>query len=79
MEEEEKREERLKKWMDPNLQSFYPIDGALALVALAKACTQEKSLARPKMAEIVFSLSVLAQSSAKALKLGSYKFWWRSR
>ncbi|EXB77862.1 hypothetical protein L484_009158 [Morus notabilis] len=71
LEEEEKREERLKKWMDPNLQSFYPIDGALGLVALAKACTQGKSSARPKMAEIVFSLSVLTQSSAKALKLRS--------
>nr|ASM47220.1 nod factor perception 2 [Parasponia rigida] len=61
---EEKKEERLRKWMDPNLQSFYPIDGALSLSSLARACIREKSSARPKMAEIVFSLSVLAQSSS---------------
>nr|AZL93825.1 LysM receptor [Ceanothus thyrsiflorus] len=66
LEVDEKREERLRKWMDPNLENFYPIDGALSLVALARACTQEKSLARPRMAEIVFNLSILAHSSSDA-------------
>ncbi|MBA0861053.1 hypothetical protein Goshw_023951 [Gossypium schwendimanii] len=60
---EEKREKRLRKWMDPNLESFYPLDSALSLAVLAMACTQENPLARPSMAEIVFSLSVLIQSS----------------
>lgn len=60
---EEKREERIRSWMDLNLESFYPIDGALSLALLAIACTQEKSLSRPNMAEIVFNLSVLTQSS----------------
>lgn len=63
LEVEEKREERLAKWMDQNLESFYPIDGALSLAALAAACTSEKSSARPSMTEIVFNLSFLTQSS----------------
>ncbi|KAK3223789.1 hypothetical protein Dsin_010814 [Dipteronia sinensis] len=63
LEIEDKREERLRNWMDPNLESFYPIDGALSLATLARACTLENSLSRPSMGEIVFNLSVLAQSS----------------
>ncbi|XWS42000.1 hypothetical protein CRYUN_Cryun17cG0130800 [Craigia yunnanensis] len=35
LEIEEKKEKRLRKWMDPNLESFYPIDGALSLAVLA--------------------------------------------
>ncbi|KAJ0981811.1 hypothetical protein J5N97_010066 [Dioscorea zingiberensis] len=62
MEVEEKREERLKKWMDPKLQGFYPVDGAMSLAAMARACTSEKASERPSMSEMVFSLSVLAQS-----------------
>ncbi|KAE8699979.1 hypothetical protein F3Y22_tig00110569pilonHSYRG00254 [Hibiscus syriacus] len=63
LEIEEKSEKRLRKWMDPNLQNFYPIDSALSLAVLAMACTREDPLARPSMVEIVFSLSVLIQSS----------------
>ncbi|GFY93997.1 hypothetical protein Acr_09g0004430 [Actinidia rufa] len=63
LEDEEKREERLMAWMDPKLESFYPIDGALSVAGLARACTSEKYSARPRMAEIVFNLSVLTQSS----------------
>ncbi|XAR57861.1 Non-specific serine/threonine protein kinase [Bertholletia excelsa] len=64
LEDEETREERLRKWMDPNLESFYPMDGAMSLAALARACTSEYS-ARPGMTEIVFNLSVLAHSSTE--------------
>ncbi|KAF2295100.1 hypothetical protein GH714_031497 [Hevea brasiliensis] len=64
----ERRVERLKKWMDPNLESFYPIDGALSLANLARACTLDKSSARPSMAEIVFNLTVLTQSSPETLE-----------
>ncbi|KDP31820.1 hypothetical protein JCGZ_12281 [Jatropha curcas] len=64
----EKRVEMLKKWMDPNLEGFYPIDGALSLANLASACTLEKSSARPSMAEIVFNLTVLTQSSPETLE-----------
>ncbi|KAI3747934.1 hypothetical protein L6452_10683 [Arctium lappa] len=59
---EETREENLRLWMDPNLGSFYPIEGALNMAALARACTSEKSANRPGMTEIVFNLSVLTQS-----------------
>ncbi|XP_062001788.1 serine/threonine receptor-like kinase NFP [Rosa rugosa] len=66
LEAEEKKQERLRAWMDPTLESFYPIDGALSLTALASACTQEKSSARPSMAEVVFNLSVLTHSSSES-------------
>ena len=62
LEVEENKEERLRKWIDPNLKSLYPMDGVLSSAALAKACTLDKSSARPSMAEIVFSLSVFTQS-----------------
>ncbi|XVE87246.1 hypothetical protein DITRI_Ditri18aG0101000 [Diplodiscus trichospermus] len=65
--EVEEKEKMLRKWMDPNLESFYPIDGALSLATLAMACTEENPLARPSMAEIVFGLSVLIQSSFETL------------
>lgn len=65
---EERREERLREWMDPKLERFYPIDGALSLTTLAWACTQEKSSARPSMAEVVFNLSVLTQSTCETLE-----------
>ncbi|CAI0554394.1 unnamed protein product [Linum tenue] len=58
----EKREEKLRNWMDPNLENMYPIDGALSLAILARACTFEKSSARPSMGEVVFNLTVLTQS-----------------
>ncbi|CAL1380402.1 unnamed protein product [Linum trigynum] len=58
----EKREDSLKNWMDPNLENMYPIDGALSLAILARACTFEKSSARPSMGEVVFNLTVLTQS-----------------
>ncbi|KAF6166589.1 hypothetical protein GIB67_005451 [Kingdonia uniflora] len=67
LEVEGKREERLRKWMDPNLEKFYPIDGALSLAAMAKACTWDKSSARPSMSEMVFNLSVLTQTSSETL------------
>nr|AER51023.1 Nod-factor receptor 5 [Lotus filicaulis] len=61
---EENREERIRKWMDPNLESFYHIDNALSLASLAVNCTADKSLSRPSMAEIVLSLSFLTQQSS---------------
>ncbi|XP_022149487.1 serine/threonine receptor-like kinase NFP [Momordica charantia] len=59
---EEKKEGRVRTWMDTRLESLYPIDGALSLVDLATACTHDLALARPSMAEIVFNLSVLTHS-----------------
>ncbi|CDP02418.1 unnamed protein product [Coffea canephora] len=64
LEVEEKKEERLRRWIDPHLETFYPIDGALSLASLARACTSDKSFERPKMAEVVFHLCVLSQSSS---------------
>lgn len=60
---EDQRKERLRRWMDPNLKDSYPIDDALSLAILARACTSENSLERPRMSEIVFNLCVLNQSS----------------
>lgn len=57
------RKERLRRWMDPKLKSRFSIDDALSLATMAKACTSEKSSERPTMAEVVFSLSVIVQSS----------------
>ena len=68
LEVEDKREEMLRRWMDPTLENFYPFDGALNLAGLARSCTQEKSSARPSMTEIVFNLSVLAQTSSDTLE-----------
>lgn len=66
LEVEDSREKRLKKWMDPNLRDLYPMDGAISLAALARACTEEKAVARPTMGEVVFSISVIVQSSSEA-------------
>lgn len=65
--EEKKREDRLRRWMDPMLESFYSIDAALSSAALARACTLENSSSRPSMGEVVFNLSVLTQSYSDAL------------
>ncbi|KAF4393209.1 hypothetical protein G4B88_001943 [Cannabis sativa] len=62
LEDTEKRVDKAKEWIDPKLEKFYPIEGALNLISLAKACTEEKASARPSMADVVFSLSVLTES-----------------
>ncbi|XP_047311648.1 serine/threonine receptor-like kinase NFP [Impatiens glandulifera] len=62
-EDKENREEKMRKWMDPVLERFYPpIDLALRLAGLAKACTSEKPWVRPSMGEVVFNLSVLLRT-----------------
>nr|KYP66704.1 putative LRR receptor-like serine/threonine-protein kinase At1g56130 family [Cajanus cajan] len=66
--QEEDREERLRRWMDPKLESYYPIDYALSLASLAVNCTSDKSLSRPTIAEIVLSLSLLTQPSPATLE-----------
>ncbi|KAJ9703359.1 hypothetical protein PVL29_004940 [Vitis rotundifolia] len=68
LEVEDNREDRIRRWMDPTLDNFYPFDGALNLAGLARSCTQEKSSARPSMAEIAFNLSVLSQTSSETLE-----------
>ncbi|XP_038902493.1 serine/threonine receptor-like kinase NFP [Benincasa hispida] len=62
--EEEKKEGGLRTWMDPKLETFYPIDGALSLTDLAMACTHDLPMVRPSMVEIVFNLSLLTHSSS---------------
>jgi hypothetical protein len=57
----DKREAKLRKWMDPALGSDYQVDAALSLAGMARACTEDDAARRPKMAEVAFSLSVLAQ------------------
>ncbi|KAK1383419.1 serine/threonine receptor-like kinase NFP [Heracleum sosnowskyi] len=65
LEVEEKRAERLERWMDQNLLGLYPIDTTLNLLHLANACTLDIYLARPTMTEIVFNLSFLRHSSSE--------------
>ncbi|GJN30772.1 hypothetical protein PR202_gb19108 [Eleusine coracana subsp. coracana] len=60
----DRREAKLRKWVDPALGSGYPIDVAVSLAAMARACTEEDAARRPKMTEIVFNLSMLAQPSS---------------
>ncbi|KAJ6420006.1 hypothetical protein OIU84_030013 [Salix udensis] len=68
LEMEEKREERLRKWMDPSLERFYPIDSAMSMATFARLCTLENSSERPSMAEIVFNLTVLTQPFPETLE-----------
>lgn len=63
LDNEEGRAEKLRDWMDPKLKDCYPIEGALSLAVMARGCTQDEPLSRPSMAEIVFNLCVLAESS----------------
>lgn len=74
LEVEEKRGEKVRKWMDPKLESSYPIDGALSLLTLAKACTEERSTERPSMGAVVFSLSVLTQPFSETLVEASWTY-----
>ncbi|CAL4913368.1 unnamed protein product [Urochloa decumbens] len=57
----DKREAKLRRWMDPSLGTEYQVDAALSLAGMARACTEEDAARRPKMAEVAFSLSVMAQ------------------
>ncbi|KAF8028737.1 hypothetical protein BT93_E1403 [Corymbia citriodora subsp. variegata] len=68
LEVEENREERLREWMDPDLENFYPIHDALSLATFARECTAEESSMRPSMAEIAFNLCMLVRSSMVALE-----------
>ncbi|KAI9084283.1 hypothetical protein K1719_033790 [Acacia pycnantha] len=61
-EDEKKKKERLRKWIDPRLGNFYAIDDALSLAFLAVTCTADKPLSRPTMAQVVLSLSFLSKS-----------------
>ncbi|KAK4360687.1 hypothetical protein RND71_019639 [Anisodus tanguticus] len=69
LEVEDNREEKFRRWMDPKW-SFYPVDDALNLAALAKACTSEKSAERPRMTDIVFNLCFLNHLSKCMGSLG---------
>ncbi|XP_010936172.1 serine/threonine receptor-like kinase NFP [Elaeis guineensis] len=73
LEDENKRKDRMRKWIDPNLEGFYPMDHAISLAEVARACTAENSSERPRMAEIVFNLSVIAQSCTASFE----KVWLR--
>ncbi|CAM0872101.1 unnamed protein product [Alopecurus aequalis] len=57
----DKRDAKLRKWMDPTLGGVYQLYAALSLAGMARACTEEDASRRPKMADVVFSLSMLVQ------------------
>ncbi|KAL6645151.1 hypothetical protein ACP70R_016759 [Stipagrostis hirtigluma subsp. patula] len=62
----DKREAKLRKWMDPTLGGGYHMDAAVSLAGMARACTEEDAARRPRMAEVVFNLSMLAQPASVA-------------
>ncbi|KAH9331126.1 hypothetical protein KI387_003234, partial [Taxus chinensis] len=51
--EGEDREEKLKKWTNPNLKGVYPNDSVLCLATIAKACVEEDPGTRTTLPEIV--------------------------
>ncbi|WJX95338.1 non-specific serine/threonine protein kinase [Trifolium repens] len=65
---EEKREESVRRWIDPKLGSFYNVVEAMSLFSLAMNCIKEQLLLRPTMGEIVLSLSLLTQHSPTLLE-----------
>ncbi|XP_020527577.1 chitin elicitor receptor kinase 1 [Amborella trichopoda] len=56
-ESEEGCTEKLRSFMDPSLKGDYPVNEALFLALLAKACTEEDPFHRPTMNDIVKALS----------------------
>jgi len=64
----EKREESVRRWMDPKLGRFYNVVEALSLFTLAVNCIEEQPLLRPTMGEVVLSLSLLTQHSPTLLE-----------
>ncbi|KAL5059719.1 hypothetical protein RYX36_031323 [Vicia faba] len=65
---EEKREERVRRWMDPKLGRFFNVVEALSLFSLTMNCIKEQSLLRPTMGEVVLSFSLLTQHSPTLLE-----------
>ncbi|GLJ05172.1 hypothetical protein SUGI_0012690 [Cryptomeria japonica] len=53
------REEKLRKWIDPNVQDTCSIDSVMSLTLIAKSCLEETVEARPTMEEVVYKLSNL--------------------
>ncbi|XP_027124055.1 protein LYK5-like [Coffea eugenioides] len=49
--------EMLEQFMDPLLEKDYPVDDALYLACLAKACMEEDPLSRPTMNDVLMALS----------------------
>ncbi|AET03984.1 putative protein kinase RLK-Pelle-LysM family [Medicago truncatula] len=66
---EQKREEIVRRWMDPKLGRFYNVVEALSLFTLAVNCIEEQPLLRPTMGEVVLSLSLLTQPSPTLLEV----------
>ncbi|XP_045832180.1 serine/threonine receptor-like kinase NFP [Trifolium pratense] len=69
---EEKREERVRKWIDPKLGRIYNVVEAMSLFSLAMNCIKEQVLLRPTMGEVVLSLSLLTQHSPTLLERSTY-------
>lgn len=65
---EEKRDERLRRWIDPLLGRFFNVVEVLSLASIAVNCTKEQPLSRPTMGEVVLSLSLLTQHSTTTLE-----------
>jgi len=60
--EGEDREEKLRQWVDGNLQNAYDNDSVLGLAIIARACVEEDPGSRPPLREIVYRLSILLEA-----------------
>ncbi|XP_022871948.1 serine/threonine receptor-like kinase NFP [Olea europaea var. sylvestris] len=59
LQESSKSLEKLKTFMDPVMEKYYSLEGAVFLACLAKACLQEDPLERPSMNDVLKVLSII--------------------
>eukprot|EP01018_Ginkgo_biloba_P031985 Gb_18775 [translate_table: standard] len=59
---------RLVEWMDPAMESIFPLECALGLAFIAKSCVEENPQLRPNMNDINYNISKLLRRS----------LWWKS-
>ncbi|GAB2274931.1 hypothetical protein Dimus_009700 [Dionaea muscipula] len=53
----------IRKLVDPRLEDNYPLDSAIKMAQLAKACTQENPHLRPSMRSVVVALMTLSSTT----------------
>lgn len=54
---------QLRRFMDPQLHSVYPMDIATSIASLAKTCVDPDPAVRPSMKDVTFALSKLLAAS----------------
>jgi len=54
---------QLRRFMDPQLHSAYPLDIATSVASLAKTCVDADPAVRPSMKDVTFALSKMLAAS----------------